>query len=210
MGVAVRLRTAGKRPCACAVRITACAAAALSALSPFGVGAGDAHVHGAATLQIAVDGNRLTLDFMSPLDNLAGFEHAPQTEKQKVAARDMVKRLRAPELLFAPTAEAQCQPGAVNLESAVLGPALLTGAAASVKPDSETRSGKGAVQAARGGHASISGEFVFTCSRPQALSGLELKAFDVFPRLKRVDVQVAGAKKQNAARLTPTSRRIAF
>ena len=34
-----------------------------------------AHVHGIATLQVAVDEKTMTLDFSSPLDNLLGFEH---------------------------------------------------------------------------------------------------------------------------------------
>jgi hypothetical protein len=206
---AVRLRTQPATS-TMGVQITACLAAALCAFRPLSADAANAHVHGAATLQIAVDGNRLALDFMSPLDNLVGFEHAPKTDKEKAAARDMVKRLRAPELLFAPSAEALCRPGAVSLQSAVLDAALLAGGVSSSKPDPQSGSAKGGGKAAQQGHASISGEYAFTCSRPEALSGLELKAFDIFPGMKRVDVQVAGAKKQKAARLTPASRRLTF
>ena len=47
------------------------------------------HVHGVASLQVAVDGNTLTLNLESPLDNVLGFEHAPRSEKQKAAVRSM-------------------------------------------------------------------------------------------------------------------------
>src|SRR5437879_845104 len=53
-----------------------------------------AHVHGIASLQLAVDGNTLTLDLSSPLDNLLGFEHVPRTDKQKAAVHNMAERLR--------------------------------------------------------------------------------------------------------------------
>ena len=47
-----------------------------------------AHVHGVATLQIAVDDKTVTLDFSSPLDNLLGFEHVPRDAKQKVRSEE--------------------------------------------------------------------------------------------------------------------------
>ena len=36
-----------------------------------------AHVHGVARIDLAVDGDQLTLSLEMPLDNLVGFEHAP-------------------------------------------------------------------------------------------------------------------------------------
>lgn len=36
-----------------------------------------AHQHGVAILEVAVDGGTLRLRLESPLNNLAGFEHAP-------------------------------------------------------------------------------------------------------------------------------------
>ena len=37
---------------------------------------------------------------------------------------------------------------------------------------------------------------MFRCAQPTALSRLKLGMFDAFPRLKRVDVQVAGPQGQ--------------
>ena len=53
-----------------------------------------AHSHGRAKLRVATDGNLLTLEFESPLENLVGFEHAPRNDKQKAALQGMAEALR--------------------------------------------------------------------------------------------------------------------
>jgi uncharacterized protein DUF2796 len=192
------------------VRIACAAAFAWTLTAP--AQAADAHVHGVATLQVALDGNRLNVDFSSPLDNLVGFEHAPRTDKQKAAVRQMAERLNAPELWFMPNAEAGCKRTSVDLQSPVLERSLLAGGSAAGKGGASSNRDvrKGPHKDDRSGHSALSADIVFTCERPQALSGLELKVFDAFPKLKRIDAQVAGTKKQKAAQLTPRARNLAF
>ena len=190
------------------VRI-ACAVAFAWALTAPALAA-DAHVHGVASLQIALDGNRLSVDFSSPLDNLVGFEHAPRTDRQKAAVRQMAERLNAPELWFVPNPEAGCKRTAVNLESAVLDRALLSGAGAERKPSTAKPDARKDTKSHAGEHSALSAGIVFTCDRPRALSGLELKLFDAFPKLKRIDAQVAVTNKQKAAKLTPRARHLAL
>jgi hypothetical protein len=40
--------------------------------------AGKAHEHGALKLDVAIEGNKLTIAMEAPLDNLLGFERAPR------------------------------------------------------------------------------------------------------------------------------------
>lgn len=178
-------------------------------------GAADKHVHGHAALEVAVDGNRLLIVFESPLDNLVGFEHAPRTDKQKDAVRRMTAELNKPAQQFVPTAQARCTPEPVRLASEVIDPSLLGGAAppagaGKFKADTARdkhgqKGGKG-----HGGHAGLEATFMFRCEQPGKLSSLDVKLFDAFNRLKRIDVQVAGARKQAAARLTPGNRGISW
>lgn len=148
-----------------------------------------AHVHGVAKLQVAVDGNTLTLDFESPLDSLLGFEHMPRNEKQKAAVRAMAERLNKPGGLFLPSPAASCTVQSVKLESPVLEPAK--------KNDGD-------------GHADLDAEFIFKCAQPNELHGMEVKLFDAFSNLRRLDVQVATARGQTAARLTPAQRHVSW
>ena len=185
----------------------------LLALTSMPVHAAGAHVHGVATLQVAVDANRLTLDFYSPLDNLVGFEHAPRNDKQRAAVRRMVEQLHKPELTFVPTAEANCTRNSVNLESPAI-PRSLLAADGLAQPTAPEPSGRGPEKSSKKGakdqHAGLSAEIVFRCERPEKLSGLEVKMFDAFPKLTRVDAQVVTARKQAAAKLTTRNRRVTW
>ena len=168
-------------------RVHHCVAAIL-ALSPLPAAAAAGHVHGAATLEVALDAARLSLTFESPLDNLIGFERAPRSDREKEAAQRLRQQFEKAELLFVPTPEARCTREAVKIDAPVLDGA---------KSD-------------KAGHAAISVDVVFRCERPQALSSLETTIFEPYPRLTRIDVQVAAARRQTAARLTPGRRRVAW
>lgn len=152
--------------------------------------AGEApHVHGVARLQVAIDGGTLTLNLESPLDNLLGFEHAPHTEQERMAVRAMRERLEQAESVFVPSPAARCQAISVKLESPVLQPRK---------------------QPANGEHADLDGEFVFHCQNPGELHALEVTMFRSFPNLRRLDVQIASAHGQSAARLSPQQRSVTW
>lgn len=163
-------------------------------VGPASAQAPKAHVHGAAKLQVIQDGSAVSIRLESPLDSLIGFEHAPRTAKQKQAVAQMVERLRQPQSLYALTPAAQCMPSPVQLKAPVLNLGA-TDKSASVK-DSE--------------HAELEAEMTFNCSTPAALKGVDVKLFDVFPGIRRLDAQVVGPRGQSATRLTPKQRRLAW
>jgi hypothetical protein len=143
--------------------------------------AAGAHVHGVANLQVGVEGNRLALDLTGPLEDFVGFEHAPRDEKQHAAVRRMAEGLQK-ELLFVPAAAAQCTRTAASHE----------------------------IRSIDKRHAELVARIEFRCERPGSLSGLEVNLFDTYAHVKRVDVQVAGTKKQTGARLTARNRRVSW
>ena len=59
-----------------------------------------AHVHGVATVTIAIEGNQIEMLIESPADGLVGFEHKASSNKEKQAVRQAEKLLKSPELLF--------------------------------------------------------------------------------------------------------------
>lgn len=147
-----------------------------------------AHVHGIATLQVAVDEKTMTLNFSSPLDSLLGFEHIARNSKEKSAVKNMAGSLNKAEQFFIPTADAQCVLQSVKLDSIVL--------------DSKRHE--------EGGHADLDGEFVFACKQTSKLHDIEVKLFDAFPHLRQLKVEVATLKKQAAATLTAEHRRVSW
>ena len=161
-----------------------------------------AHSHGRAKLRVATDGNLLTLEFESPLENLVGFEHAPRNDKQKAALQGMAEALRKADAHFVPAAAARCTQQSVKLESAVLD-ALAQPAAGKGKPASGQPGG-------HDGHAEIEATIVFRCEEPAQLRALEVKLFDRFPGVKRLDAQVVSAQGQKSVQLSAAARRLAW
>jgi hypothetical protein len=159
--------------------LTACCLALPAVAAP--------HVHGAASLQVAVDGNQLLLDFSSPLDNLVGFEHAPRTARQKQAWQQVQEKLRQPQTLFALPAAAACVPQPAQISN----PAAMEAGGASHR------------HGGRDQHASLEASYSFQCAAPAALRTIEVKLFATFPRLRRLQVELVTPGGQRAARLTP-------
>jgi hypothetical protein len=147
-----------------------------------------AHVHGIASLQIAVDEKTLTLGFSSPLDNLLGFEHVARDAKQKSAVKKMADNFNRADQFFIPTAEAQCVLQSVKLDSLVL----------NSRP------------AENDAHADIDGEFVFACKQIGKLHDLEVKLFDAYPNVHQLNIEIATLKKQSSVKLTNAARRVSW
>src|SRR2546430_17581707 len=68
-----------------------------------------AHEHGRGTLNIAVEGNRVTMELEVPGVDLVGFEHAAKTRRDKSAVEKAKTQLMAPLALFALPASAGCR-----------------------------------------------------------------------------------------------------
>jgi hypothetical protein len=171
-----------------------------------------AHVHGLAVLEIAIDSETVQVNLITPLHNLVGFEHAPGNEKQRQAVKSMASKLRQAGNLFILAPAAQCRSTAVRLESSVLSPDLLM-AVPPVGKSADTNAG-GPGDASRtelnGAHGELEAVWQFQCSNPQALQGMDVKLFEAFQGLQRLDVRTAGPKGQASATLSPLSTRISI
>lgn len=163
------------------------------------VHAHEAHVHGVGKLDVALDGQTLSLHLDSPLVNLVGFEHAANSAKDKQAVQAMTNTLRNAGAVFVTSPSAECKLNGVKLESAALDPALL-GEAAAAKP---------AAQADHDGHADLDADFTFRCAHPERLQKIEVRLFDAFKGFNSIDVQLVTSKRQGAAKLTPAANSIA-
>lgn len=79
----------------------------------------DSHVHGLATMNIALTDTEAFIELNSPWNNLVGFEHSPNTEDQKALVEDALEKLRQPDLIFN-IAGGDCTVSEVAVESSML------------------------------------------------------------------------------------------
>jgi hypothetical protein len=143
-----------------------------------------AHHHGAASLQVSLEGQMLQIAFDGPADNLLGFEHAPRNDAQKQTVARAEQQLKQPTQLFATPAAAGCQAQPPHVEMKL--PAAGTG---------ET-------------HSEVEVEWRWDCAQPAALAHVDVSGlFKAFPRLKQLKVQIVTAQGQKTALLKPGAAR---
>jgi hypothetical protein len=147
-------------------------------------GASRAHHHGAARLDVTLDGGALQIALDSPADNFLGFEHAPRTDAQKKTVARVEQQLREPGKLFTPVAAAGCQAQPTRVEIKLPPPG-----------SKET-------------HSEIETEWRWQCAQPAALAHVDVGLFKAFPRLKELRVQIVTAHGQKAAVLKPGAVRL--
>ena len=75
-----------------------------------------AHVHGFASINLAIDGDELQIEFVSPAESIVGFEYEPSTAAERKAVAEAIALLRKPEKLFDLPASAGCELHEVEAE----------------------------------------------------------------------------------------------
>jgi hypothetical protein len=149
-----------------------------------------AHVHGAARIGVVVQGETVSITLESPLESLIGFEHRPKTPAQQSAATALQTRMRDGTDLFRFDAAAACSLIKADARSAIFEPAP-AGAAA------ET-------------HNDLDAGFEFRCASPERLTQLDIGLFAAYPRLQRLEVEVATDKGQFKRGLKRPARIVAL
>jgi len=165
-------------------------AAALLLAAPLALLAqGSKHEHGVASLDIAVDAKRISVQFDTPLDNLVGFERAPRTEGERKRVDEAVARLKDGDQLFRFDAAAGCKLASSSLDSPVLG--------------------LGSGTQPQGGHAELHASWDFDCADTAKATQVEVGLF-AFKQLKRVNVQLALPKGQARRELKRPNAKLAL
>jgi hypothetical protein len=183
----------------------------------------EAHEHGIAQLNVAVENSQVELDLDSPLINFISFEHPPSTPEQKEEVKRLGQTLAGYGELFILTPEAGCTASGLalssdNIEASLLPPSTLadddhkSGDSGHIHGDHGEEAEHGEHHEAGHDHedgdhehGDLEGRFVFSCQKPEALKSLEIKLFEKFPSLESIDIQLVSDKGQRAASLNSKS-----
>ena len=148
-----------------------------------------AHVHGAGRLNVAIEGDAVSIELSAPADDIVGFEHPATTPEDKAAVTKAVALLQDGPALFVFPAAAGCR-----LEEAKVETGLLAGAKS----------------AAGDNHADFDADYRFRCTTPAKIDGIDVKFFARFPKARALDVQATTPKGQIKRKLTPKAARLKF
>ena len=168
----------------------------------------EAHVHGIAHLNVALEGATVHIELESPAANIVGFEHKPNNEEQKQAVEQAVTALEDGAKVFTLTPAAGCEPTATEVEWV-----MTDEDGHEEHAESEEAHHSEAEETGHDGektHSEFHAAYRFTCAEPDQLSGLEVKLFELFPATEEIDAQIIGRQGQTAAELTAAAPRVEF
>jgi hypothetical protein len=159
-----------------------------------------AHVHGQADLRLVKEGSTLLLEFESPLDSLAGFEHAPATDAQREALIQAGRLLHDAASLFVLPEAAGCVLQEVQMEMPY------SEQLADHDHDHDHGHGDGHGD----GHRDVYAVYQFECATAAAATELRVGLFDAFSRIERIRVQTVSETGQGAVELNRDHAHISF
>ena len=151
----------------------------------------DAHVHGVAEINIAVEGTKATVEFRAPAESVMGFEHEAKSEsdkKKRDAALEQLRTKRDQMVLF--DARLGCKSSEVK-----------TAIVEAKEESTKAQAGKDAHkdQKKSGEHREVHGTFSVACEKPLAGSRLRFGVSKVFRDIQEIKVQVLGDSGQSGA-----------
>ena len=149
-----------------------------------------AHEHGRGTLNVALEGNRLSMELEVPGVDIVGFEHTAKTRPQKAAVEKAKKQLLAPQSLFKLSGSAGCTVSAASVE-------LEDGDHGGTKKAGEEH-----------GHSEFHAQYTFDCQTPASLTSIEFDYFRAFAGAQRLDVNVITPKGQTKFEVSRSKPRI--
>jgi len=147
-----------------------------------------AHVHGFASINLAIDGDELQIEFVSPAESIVGFEYEPSTAAEHKAVADAIALLRNPAKLFALPASAGCELHEVEAERH---------AEDEHDEHSEHDEDEHAHEDSDTGenHSEFHAHYHFDCKNA-AIETIDLRLFETWPRIEEVRVQALTPRSQ--------------
>lgn len=151
------------------------------------------HVHGEATLNIGMDGALLLASLEAPGMSLLGFEHPPRDDADRATYEKALATLKAAKWLALPEGAA-CVVDSIDVQPHGF--------------DAKGDAGTGEKRVAAHEHADFDATYRYTCHVPLALHDLDVRLFDAFPELHKINVELVLPNREGSQVLTPGSTRV--
>jgi len=174
----------------------------------------DSHVHGDAALAIVLENDTLTLELDTPLYNLTGFEHAPESEDELAIVESAEEVLNAPEKLFAINAGANCVSAENDLDLHLTKETHDNHGHDEEhhddhEDDHNDHDGDHADQGDdHGDHKDALITYKFTCASPDELKTVSTTLMTEFPNMTELEVVFLGPNSQKVFSLSPTNTEV--
>jgi hypothetical protein len=153
----------------------------------------EAHVHGVAEINIAVEGSKADVEFHAPAESVMGFEHEARSESDK-KKRDAVLRTLQTKMnqmvLFDPKLSCKFSEAKTTVVEAKEERSKEPPGKTAQEPKGQKKAGE---------HREVRATSSVTCEKPLAGSRVTFGVTKVFPEIHEIKVQVLSDTKQTGA-----------
>ncbi len=161
----------------------------------------DSHVHGLATLNVAVTGSEVFIELSSPWNNMVGFEHEPETDEQHALVDEAIHQLNEADELFLFNS-GDCAVTDVSLENS------MSEESHDDEHDDEHKDehkDEHADEHSEEGsaHSAVLVTYSYKCGDMDKLSSIDIALFSIWSGFEDLDVQLIGESGQTAIELDP-------
>lgn len=186
----------------------------------------DAHVHGTAQMNLAIDGKNVFLELTSPAMNIVGFEYMPSSDEDRHAVHEAAEKLEDGGSLFEFPKAAGCTMITAEIDSPLLGHEHHEehDAKDSHGKEHEERHDKDDDHHDAHGkdhgeqahdeehdhseHSEFKARYQFTCSSPKELKTITVNLFTAFSGFEKIETQIITSSGQTAPELTARNNRV--
>ena len=172
-----------------------------------------AHVHGLSELTIAMEGEKLEIQFTSPKMNLVGFEHKASSPKDLSELENAASMLRQHEALFL-FSGSHCDHVKTSIDLSDLiekddhERAHQESSAEYKYDDGHTEHHEEHGQESN--HTDVIAHYTYLCENIAQLSAIATDLFDIFPGIHKINTVWVKLMRQGAAKLTVNRRIVDF
>ena len=171
----------------------------------------DSHEHGAANLKIALEGEKLQVEFEVPSESLIGFEHFPKSQSNRENFRNAIKILSIPSKLFSISREGECLLVGMNISQS-----LFSNEEEHGHDESDDEHGKDESEDEHAHdesdkpeiHSEFKSNYYWNCQHLDEIDSVGTQLMSVFPKIEEIRVNWISNNGQGSLELESKDDRI--
>ena len=169
----------------------------------------DSHEHGAANVMLAMEGEKLQLNFEVPSESLIGFEHFPKSQDQRWYFNEAIKTLLEPSKLFSIPADAECLLVGINVSQSLFADKDEHGHEEKDEHGHEEKDEHGHDESDKSEiHSEFISKYHWNCEHLDEIDSIGTQLMNIFPRIEEIRVRWITKNNQGSIELESKDDRI--
>ena len=177
----------------------------------------DSHEHGAANVMLAMEGEKLQLNFEVPSESLIGFEYFPKSQDQRWYFNEAIKTLLEPSKLFSIPANAECLLVGIKVSQSLFSAEDEHGHDEKDEHGHDEKDEHGHDEKDEHGHdesdkseihSEFSSKYHWNCEHLDEIDSIATQLMNIFPRIEEIRVRWITKNNQGSIELESKDDRI--